>query len=102
MAAPAVDISSMPVPPDISGMPTPPDDDDIPPDIAAEAGAAENVLSLGTGALGAAAGGAAYLGKSATNAVGLTHGDPLETARSVSGAMTYQPRTDAGKGVQGV
>jgi hypothetical protein len=64
-------------------------------------GLGETALSLGTGAAGAVAGGFAGLGQAATNALGLTDTPAGDRVRQVSGAMTYEPRTAAGKGLTG-
>jgi hypothetical protein len=76
-------------------------DDDSPEAAEAKAltGGSEALASLATGTVGQIAGGLGYMGKSATNAMGLTSGDPLETARANAAALTYQPRTAAGQGV---
>jgi len=76
-------------------------DDDSPEAAEAKAltGGSEALASLATGTVGQIAGGLGYMGKSATNAMGLTSGDPLETARANAATLTYQPRTAAGQGV---
>lgn len=68
---------------------------------ASETGAAEAALHYGSGLAGAIAGGLAYLGNSATNAVGLTSGDPMDAAHATENALTYQPRTEQGQGAVG-
>lgn len=57
-------------------------------EVASETGAAETALSLGTGALASIPAGITYLGS----------GGSVEKARAVQHALTYEPRTEQGKG----
>lgn len=61
------------------------------------AGAVEGALNLASGTAGAVAGGLSGLGTAATNALGLTNTPPGDRVAQVSEALTYQPRTAAGK-----
>lgn len=60
-------------------------------------GNAETAATLGTGILAAPIAGVAGLGTAAGNALGLTDREPADVVRSVQGALTYVPRTEAGK-----
>jgi hypothetical protein len=54
--------------------------------------------NLATGATGSIAGGLAGLGQAATNALGLTTTPAGDRVRAVQSALTYEPRSEAGKG----
>ena len=64
-------------------------------------GVAEMGLALGTGAVGAVAGGFSGLAQGATNALGLTKTPAGDRVRQVSEALTYEPRSAAGKALTG-
>lgn len=75
-----------------------PQEEELNTQIGGETGAGEMAGSLISGTAGQIVGGLGMAGKAATNAAGLTTGDPLDVARGISGAMTYQPRTEEGQG----
>ena len=91
-----IDFVPAPAPGDFS-------DEDSPEAAEAKAlgGGAEALAGLVTGTAGAGAGGLGYLGKSITNAAGLTSGDPIDVARGISDSMTYQPRGVPGQALTG-
>jgi hypothetical protein len=61
----------------------------------------EPLATLASSAVAAPVAGLAGLGAMGTNALGLTNADPADLIRRVQGAMTYQPRTQAGQAVTG-
>lgn len=67
-----------------------------------ELGIAEGGLSLATGAVAAPIAGLSGLAAAAAKALGLTDTDPAELIRKVQEAITYQPRSEAGKTVASV
>ena len=78
---------------------------DDPNDLSAQAiGLGENVLAIATGTAGSVLGLAAGLGRAA-GAAARDDADPLtefsEGYEKTAGALTYQPRTEAGKGLAG-
>lgn len=60
-------------------------------------GSIESAMSLGSGMAGAVAGGISGLATTLTNAAGLTNTPPSDRVHQVQDAMTFQPRTEAGK-----
>lgn len=58
---------------------------------------AETAANLATQAVALPAAGLAGIGAAATKAVGLTDADPGDVVHKVTGAMTYQPRTELGQ-----
>lgn len=64
-------------------------------------GASEAATNFVTGAIAAPVAGLAGLGSMATNALGMTNTEPANVVRGVQGAMTYQPRTQAGQKAAG-
>lgn len=77
---------------------TPAGDTESPTSFKNLAGAAvEPLLSMGTGAAGAVAGGIGGLGAGINKAVGLSDREPGDVTRSIQSGMTYQPRTTGGQ-----
>lgn len=64
-------------------------------------GVGETALALGSGAAGAVAGGISGLATAATNALGLTNTEPGDRVRQVQDAISYEPRTAAGRNLTG-
>lgn len=62
-------------------------------------GAREAVVGVATGLAGTIAGGVAGLGAAATNLLGMTDVDPAEVVQDVSGALTVEPKSDAGQAI---
>lgn len=62
-------------------------------------GGREAVVNIATGLGGAAVGGLAGLGTTATNLVGLTDVDPGEVVEDVSGALTVEAESKTGKAI---
>jgi hypothetical protein len=56
----------------------------------------EPMASVGSSMLAAPVAGLAGIGAAGTRALGLTEADPADVVRGAQGAMTYQPRTQAG------
>jgi hypothetical protein len=56
----------------------------------------EPLASMGSSMIAAPVAGLAGLGAAGTRALGLTEADPADVVRGVQGALTYQPRTQAG------
>lgn len=61
-----------------------------------EKGWSEAALNMGSGMIATPLAGIAGLGTLATNALGITDADPTNVIHGVQGALTYQPRTQAG------
>lgn len=56
----------------------------------------EPLAAVGSSLVAAPVAGLAGIGAAGTRALGLTDADPADVVRNVQGAMTYQPRTQAG------
>jgi len=65
-------------------------------------GIGEGVLQFGTGMVAPIVGGLAGIGSAIGKAGGLTQSEPGDVVRSVSEALTYQPRTEGGQKTAGV
>lgn len=64
-------------------------------------GVSEAATNFATGAIAAPIAGLAGLGAMATNAMGMTDTPAADVVRGVQGALTYQPRTQAGQKTAG-
>lgn len=62
-----------------------------------EIGARETLANVASGTVAAPVAGIAGLGAAALKELGVTHTDPADVVRAIQSALTYEPRTPAGK-----